>query len=430
MAREMKDSGVEWIGEIPVDWTLKKIKNAIELIGSGTTPSSNNKDYFNGDIYWIQSGDIYGKDNILDTSVKVTKEAIKLNSALQIYQKEFIVIAMYGGSVGNIAISLIDACVNQACCCIKTNHDNLLRFMFYWIFMCKDDFLRQSVGGGQPNISQAKIKNEYYAQPQLAEQDRIVSFLDAKCIEIDKILSKTRNSIDEYKKLKQAVITQAVTKGVRGDREMKDSGIEWIGDIPTTWEKSKLKHHLRRNEPRNPGNVIVLSLYRELGVIPKDSRDDNHNVTSENTSNYKYVKPGNFVVNKMKAWQGSVAVSEYEGIVSPAYFVYQFTDDVYLKKYFHYLLRGCYKDEFRRLSGGIRIGQWDLSSDALDNIPVIIPTISEQQTIVNYLDTKCSEIDNLIVKKEQYLAEIENYKKSLIYEYVTGKKEVPQEYKA
>ena len=117
-------------------------------------------------------------------------------------------------------------------------------------------------------------------------------------------------------------------------REMKDSGFEWIGEIPVNWEVDKLKFHLKRNEPRNPGDTDVLSLYRELGVIPKDSRDDNHNVTSEDTSKYKYVQPGDFVINKMKAWQGSVAVSEYEGIVSPAYFIYKFTDDAFYRRYF------------------------------------------------------------------------------------------------
>ena len=107
----------------------------------------------------------------------------------------------------------------------------------------------------------------------------------------------------------------------------KQSGAAWIGNIPDGWVTSKLKWHLKRIEPRNPGGVQVLSLYRELGIVPKDSRDDNHNVTSEDTSNYKYVQQGDFVVNKMKAWQGSVAVSDYEGIVSPAYYVYHFTDD-------------------------------------------------------------------------------------------------------
>ena len=199
-------------------------------------------------------------------------------------------------------------------------------------------------------------------------------------------------------------------------REMKDSGFEWIGKIPLNWE---VKFHLKRNEPRNPGDTVVLSLYRELGVIPKDSRDDNHNVTSEDTSKYKYVQPGDFVINKMKAWQGSVAVSEYEGIVSPAYFIYKFTDDAFYRRYFHYLLRSCYKDEFMRLSGGIRVGQWDLPSVALDNTAVIIPPMKEQKSIAAFLDAKCSEIDAFTVDIQTQIDTLEQYKRSIITEAVT-----------
>ena len=202
-------------------------------------------------------------------------------------------------------------------------------------------------------------------------------------------------------------------------REMKDSGFEWIGKIPLNWEVDKLKFHLKRNEPRNPGDTVVLSLYRELGVIPKDSRDDNHNVTSEDTSKYKYVQPGDFVINRMKAWQGSVAVSEYEGIVSPAYFIYKFTDDAFYRRYFHYLLRSCYKDEFMRLSGGIRVGQWDLPSVALDNTAVIIPPMKEQKSIAAFLDAKCSEIDAFTVDIQTQIDTLEQYKRSIITEAVT-----------
>lgn len=200
---------------------------------------------------------------------------------------------------------------------------------------------------------------------------------------------------------------------------MKDSGSAWIGNIPKAWCVDKLKYHLKRNEPRNPGNQQVLSLYREYGVIPKDSRDDNHNITSEDTSKYKYVKKGNFVVNKMKAWQGSVAVSDFEGIVSPAYYVYEFTDVKLDKKFFHYLLRSCYKDEFRRLSGGIREGQWDLPSDALDNIFIVFPEIGKQERIAAFLDVKCSEIDALSMDVQAEIDTLEEYKSSVIIEKVT-----------
>lgn len=158
--------------------------------------------------------------------------------------------------------------------------------------------------------------------------------------------------------------------------------------------------------------------------MPKDSRDDNHNVTSQDVSDYRYVRVGDFVVNKMKAWQGSVAVSEYEGIVSPAYYVYEFKDDSIDKRYFHYLMRNkTYATEFRRLSGGIREGQWDLPAEALGNTLILIPPMWEQQAIVEFLDKKCAEIEQVIADKKAQLETLDEYKKSLIYECVTGKKE-------
>ena len=202
-------------------------------------------------------------------------------------------------------------------------------------------------------------------------------------------------------------------------REMKDSGIEWIGQIPLDWKVDKIKYHLKRNEPKNPGNAIVLSVYRDYGVIPKDSRDDNHNVTSEDTSKYKYVKKGQLVINKMKAWQGSLAVSDYNGIVSPAYFIYDFTDEEYNHKYFHYLVRSCYKEEFKRISGGIREGQWDLSPEAFANTLALLPPLVEQKYIANYLDIQCSEIDATAEDIQKEISLLEDYKKSVITEAVT-----------
>lgn len=204
-----------------------------------------------------------------------------------------------------------------------------------------------------------------------------------------------------------------------GMREMKDSGIEWIGEIPKEWKIDKIKYHLKRNEPKNHGNTIVLSVYRDYGVIPKDSRDDNHNVTSEDTSKYKYVKKGQLVINKMKAWQGSLAVSDYNGIVSPAYFIYDFTDEEYNHKYFHYLVRSCYKEEFKRISGGIREGQWDLSPEAFANTLALLPPLVEQKYIANYLDIQCSEIDASAEDIQKEISLLEDYKKSVITEAVT-----------
>jgi type I restriction enzyme S subunit len=211
------------------------------------------------------------------------------------------------------------------------------------------------------------------------------------------------------------------------NREMKNSGIPWIGDIPKEWDVCLIKQIMRNKSIKGFPNERVLSLYRDYGVIPKDSRDDNHNVTSDDTSSYKLVDEGDFVINKMKAWQGSMAVSKYRGIISPAYYICRFTTDKIDKEYIHHLLRNeTYKVEYMRLSSGLRIGQWDLNIDDFLRIKMVLPPIVEQQAIAEYLDTKCTEIDNLISIKLSKIDSLKDYKKSIIYEYVTGKKEVTE----
>lgn len=204
---------------------------------------------------------------------------------------------------------------------------------------------------------------------------------------------------------------------------MKDSGIDWIGKIPDEWIVSKAKTILHNKTVKNHPNAEVLSLYRDLGVVPKNSRDDNHNVTSEDTSSYKFVQKGELVLNKMKTWQGSLAVSNYEGIVSPAYYVCEFTNNEIDKNYIHYLLRNkMYAQEFERLSTGLRIGQWDLSiDDFLNTLIIYPPTKAEQTKIANFLDKKCAQIDSIIEESKKSIEEYKSWKQSVIFEAVTGK---------
>lgn len=199
----------------------------------------------------------------------------------------------------------------------------------------------------------------------------------------------------------------------------KDSGVEWIGAIPKEWNVSKIGYHLKWFSKKNETDKEVLSVYRELGVVKKNERDDNHNRTPLDLTQYKYVRPGDLVINKMKAWQGSVGVSDFEGIVSPAYFVYEFTSKMINKKYLHHLLRGCYKDEMMRLSGGIRVGQWDLSSYEFERMPIIVPPLHEQQRIADFLDTKCDILDRTIDAVSRQIEDLEKYKKALITKTVT-----------
>ena len=285
-------------------------------------------------------------------------------------------------------------------------------------------------GNGKLNTIRMRIPMDkfgslYIPVAPVEEQKRIAEFLDKKCGEIDGLIADIKTQVQTLEQYKRSVITEAVTKGLNPSAEMKDSGAGWMPFVPAHWLVEKIKYHLRIRGQKNMGDRQVLSLYRDYGVIPKDSRDDNHNVTSEDTSTYRFVRVGDFVVNKMKAWQGSVAVSQYEGIVSPAYYVYEFTDNLFNKRYFHYLLRNkTYTTEFMRLSGGIRVGQWDLPAEAFENTVVLIPPADEQKEITDYLDNKCAQIEELISAKQSQIEALESYKKSLIYEFVTGKKEV------
>lgn len=201
---------------------------------------------------------------------------------------------------------------------------------------------------------------------------------------------------------------------------MKCSKLPWIGSIPSHWQVTRIKEVMQNVSEKNHPDATVLSLYREYGVLPKDSRDDNHNVTSLDTASYKFVRVGELVINKMKAWQGSLGVSDYEGIVSPAYYVCRFTSNQINTKYFHYLIRcKAYAQEFERLSTGMRVGQWDLGIDDFMCTSIIIPPTNEQSTIAEYLDDQCTKIDALIEEAKTSIEEYKQWKASLINEVAT-----------
>lgn len=430
--REMKESGVDWIAHIPTDWTTNKMKY---LFSNGKGLSITKENLIEMGLPVISYGQIHSKDNsgtnIKDTLLRYVDFQYQANNPqCEVFQHDFVFADTSedydgcGNCVYKRDTSLLFGGYHAIIMHSLIKHDN--RFFAY---LFKTDAwrkqLREVASGVKVfSITQKALMNCSIIIPPENEQKEISDFLDAKCSELDTAVSDIQSQIEALEEYKRSVITEVVTKGLDPDVEMRDSGIAWVGDIPAHWLVEKVKFHLQRNEPRNPGDKQVLSVYREYGVIPKDSRDDNHNVTSEDTSNYKYVVPGNLVINKMKAWQGSMGVSEYEGIVSPAYFIYKFTDNQIMPKYLHYLFRSCYKDEFRRISGGIREGQWDLSPYEFSNTLLLIPPTDEQNRIVSYIDARISEIEFAITEKKQQIETIEEYKKSLIFEYVTGKKEV------
>ena len=228
--------------------------------------------------------------------------------------------------------------------------------------------------------------------------------------------------------LKQGKIASSVTRGLNPDVPMKDSGIPWIGMIPAHWENAQLRKYLRLVSEKNHPEETLLSVTREQGVIIRntDSKEENHNFIPDDLSGYKLVKEGQFVINKMKSWQGSYAVSKYQGIVSPAYYVcdLNFPD----KEFFSIAIRSqAYIGFFTQLSKGIRVGQWDLSTIALKSVPFFEPPIEEQHQIVEYIKQSIASVESYIVSLEKEIEYLKEYKQRLISDVVTGKVDVRDE---
>ena len=430
----MKNSGIEWVGEIPAEWKAIKVKYILSANDGGVW--GNEPEDTEADKIVLRSTEqtIDGKwciENPAKRNLKgiaLQKYVIKPNDLLMTKSSGS------GLHIGKTTLAN-DYFLDKEC--YYSNFIQRLRgkkdksipqylwYIFNSIFVREQFVYLQNSTSGIGNINSDNINDVIMPLPPLSEQKAIAEFLDKKCGEVDALIADIQQEIETLEQYKRSVITESVTKGLDPSVPMIDSGAGWMPTVPAHWLVEKIKYHLHLKTQKNMSDRQVLSLYRDYGIVPKDSRDDNHNVTSEDTSSYRFVRVGDFVVNKMKAWQGSVAVSQYEGIVSPAYFVYEFIDESFDKKYFHYLLRNkSYTIEFMRLSGGIRVGQWDLPAAAFENTLVLIPPIEEQQQIADYLDKKCKEIEEIIAAKQSQIETLESYKKSLIYEYVTGKKEV------
>lgn len=195
--------------------------------------------------------------------------------------------------------------------------------------------------------------------------------------------------------------------------------MEWLGDVPEHWQQKPIWSLFKRVKRTNFPTEHLLSVYRDYGVIPKDSRDDNHNRASEDLTPYQLVCVNDLVINKMKAWQGSIAISELKGIVSPAYYIYQPKTEYY-SKYIHFLIRSAYYiQSYKNYSKGIRVNQWDLEHEAFTHIDLLLPSLEEQQKIVAFLNTETARIDNLIAKQEKLVELLEEQRKSIISHAVT-----------
>ncbi len=413
MVREMKDSGIEWIGEIGFDFYMMKLKYVSIILDQFRKPVTADQRSQEGEMLY----DYYGASGAID----------KINGYT--IDDHVMLIGEDGANLKMRNLPLMYEVNGKAWI---NNHAHILKpkqgIDFYYLFYVLEaiDINPYITGSAQPKLSQENLKNIWIPVPNVNIQKEIVCCIKDACIGLDNILEKTRSSIEEYKKLKQSVITKAVTKGVRGNREMKDSQSMWFGQIPDDWNMRKMKYifKIQKYIAGEEGHT-VLSITQK-GIKPKDL-SKNEGQLAESYSNYQLVHIGDFAMNHMDLLTGWVDVSQYEGVTSPDYRVFGLIDkDNYCSQYYLYLMQMCYTNRiFYGLGQGVSgLGRWRLQADKFLNFSITVPSYEEQKDIANYLDKKCSAIDELIAKKEQYLSEIENYKKSLIYEYVTGKKEV------
>lgn len=420
----MKDSGIEWIGEIPESWSVSKLKFFVDCYDGKRVPIDSAKRKDGIYPYW-GAGSItdYVDDYIFDEELVLLGE-----DGAPFFDHTRPVAFLVNEKIW----------VNNHIHVLKVHETMSSNYIVH--FLNNVDYKTYINGSILNKLTQSNMNEIVMLIPPLPEQHLISAYLDRQCTLIDSVIEKTKASIEEYKKLRQAVITQAVTKGVRGERPMKDSGIEWIGEIPEEWNLIPFRHILKeRQEKNSPVKTEErLSLSIDLGVTLYAEKTTNLDRFKEDFEQYKLAHKGDLVMNSMNMIVGATGVSNYYGCVSPVYYTfYDELPDHATAKYCEYIfrsktmLRVLYslgKGIYAIVRGDDRVNTCRLkvAKEDLKSLSIPQPPVEEQREIIAYLTRKAAEIDVLIAKKEQFLTELDSYKKSLIYEYVTGKKEVPQ----
>lgn len=422
--RAMKDSGIAWIGEIPAEWRSIKLKYIFSIIGGNGFPDSL-QGHESGDYPFCKVSDINGSEEYVRSASNWVSEDVADENKFNIIPSGSIIMAKIGAALAknHRKINTIPCCIDNNTQALVSKKKDDIRFLFY-LSKCLDMSWFDN-NSTVPSVNNNKLLNFFVPDVPLLEQSRITAFLDAECARINAVIEKTRASIEEYKKLKQSVITEAVTKGIRPGRKMKDSGAEWLDTIPADWSMIRGKGLFVETDSRSEdGSEELLTVSQYTGITPRSQK----NVTmfeAETLEGYKICEVGDIAANTMWMWAGAVGVSKFRGVISPSYNIYRQINDSYDADYLDYLLRAApLVQHYESLSTGIRASRLRLYPQQFLSIRFPVPPIEEQREIVAYLREKADAVDGLIAQKEHILAEMEGYKKSLIFEYVTGKKEV------
>lgn len=412
-----KDSGIEWIGEIPSDKNLLRNKYFLKYI-KGKNPELLNSE--SKGVPYVGASEL---DNLTGTA-----EYENYTEQLELPQctNSNVLVLWDGARAGLIGKNHCGA-ISSTIIKLEPNLNKINENYLFYYLKGFEKFLYDRVNGTTiPHMNRDYIEEIRWIDFTIDEQQRIAEYLDKKCSAIDEVIETEKSVIEKLKEYKQSIITEAVTKGLDKSVPLKDSGIEWIGKIPQHWEIGKIKHKFYLSaEENNDENATLLSLFTHIGVRPRAEMEDKGN-KAQTVIGYSLVRKGDIIVNKLLAWMGAIGLSNYDGATSPDYDIYRlrnFENDCPM--FYHYLFRSCnFKDECYKYGRGIMLMRLRTYPEEFLNI--YIPTVSkeEQKQIVDYLDQKCSEIDKAIADKEQIIEKFTEYKKSLIYECVTGKRKV------
>ena len=424
-----KASGVEWIGEIPVHWAMKRLKYLASLISKGTTPTTIGREILDqGEIRFIKGENIVDNQIELKPEYYIDEETNQMLKRSQLKEDDLLfVIAGTIGKVGFVRTNHLPANTNQAISFIRLHKKELPEFIYYWL---QSDNIQkitwlEVVQSAQPNLSMENLGNLYIPYPNIAEQAQIANFLNRKAGQIDELIRSKERRIELLQEQRTALINQGVTKGLDPNVEMKPSEVEWIGEIPVHWEVVRNKFIFQQIRDISYPNLPLLSIGIK-GIIPK-SQTDQKDVSSVDKSLYKRVKIGDIAFNVMTVWKGGIGMSDYEGIVSPAYQVCRSVTKL-VPKYFHYLFRtDLYKAIFDMASYQVVDQRHNLYYEHFKNISAICPSFSEQAQIANFLDHKTQQIDELVATEHRKIELLKEYRQSLISEVVTGKIDVRNE---
>lgn len=419
--RATKNSGFEWIGEIPTSWELYKGKymftqrnlrgNTIELQLLSPTQK-----------YGVVPQSVY-EDRSGMSAVKLNENA-NLSALKTIHKGDFCI--SLRSFQGGFEYSEYEGVVSPA---YQVFYPVVKVARGYYKYLFKDSGFIEKMNSytmtlrDGKNIAFADFGNTYIPCPPVDEQQHIADFLDAKCSEIDALTADIQTQIDTLEQYKRSVITETVTKGLNPDAEMKDSGVQWIGNMPSHWEVIRGKYILRYMQKPVREDDGVITCFRDGEVTLRSNRREDGFTMSDKEIGYQGIDVGDLVVHGMDGFAGSIGISDSRGKASP---VLNVLDTYQCKRYIMYYLRSmAYSDVFLALATGIRVRSCDLRWNKLAELSYPVPPLDEQNAIVKHIDSVLSKADAVIADKKAQLATLDEYKKSLIFEYVTGKKEVP-----